>query len=204
MNKSLIELAAVGLMVLGGFFMGQHHGETKVQAKWDKEKQEYTQQVSKLQTQLANAQADHELKTQKVNDELQQAETKHQSDLADLRHDYDVRLRDSQNRAAIYQRQAQGGSLECNDLASYTAKLDRSLEEGRSLVRELGATLRLRDEQLVQVGNQLRADRSLFTEYDNGPNPSPERDSDSEAHKLGEGTGDSGSEIRSRPSQAEP
>ncbi|UWJ04310.1 putative Rz/Rzl spanin protein [Escherichia phage vB_EcoS_Uz-1] len=71
-------------------------------------------------------------------------------------------MQQSERRASVYKRQAEAGTLECRSLASHAARLDNSLEEGRRLVEELRATVRLRDNQLIELGKQIQADRKLF------------------------------------------
>lgn len=143
---------------------GQAHGEAVVQKKWDADKRARDAATQKLKDEYAQKEQDHAHDSQKAADALDTATKQYAGDVFTLRADFASRLHDSTTRAGIYQRQAQGGVAECASLASHTAELDRSLEEGRSLVRELRDTLELRDQQLVQVGNQLLADRKLFSD----------------------------------------
>ena len=50
---------------------------------------------------------------------------------------------------------SEAGRCTSDDLSAYTAKLDRSLTEGRELVRELRELIKLRDQQLNQLGKEL-------------------------------------------------
>lgn len=141
---------------------GSDHGKAEIQSKWDADKKARDEATDKLQSDYAQKEKEHAHESQKAADALQSASEAHATELAAVRSDYAHSLQLSTDRAAIYQRQAQGGAVECAGLASHTAELDRSLEQGRSLVRELRDTVELRDQQLVQVGKVLTADQALL------------------------------------------
>jgi hypothetical protein len=144
------------------------HGKSEIQSEWDAQKQAQTKAVDTLKAQYAQKELSHAQESQRAADALSSASEAHAKELDAVRSDYARSLQRSETRAAIYQRQATGGAAECRGLASHTAELDRSLEAGRSLVGELRATLELRDRQLVQVGQQLMADRKLFADSAEG------------------------------------
>lgn len=159
------------LVVLTGagwkcYSSGLDHGKAEIQAKWDVDTKARDAATATLVAQYHQKEDEHAQDSQKAALALQAANDKNATDLATMRSNYTRQLQLSTSRAAIYQREAQGGSVECAGLASHTAELDRSLEEGRSLVLELRDTLELRDEQLVQVGDQLLADRKLYSDTD--------------------------------------
>lgn len=139
-------------------------GKAEIQLAWDIEKKQYAKKIGDLQAKLVVKEETHRKETMRIANELSESKRAYEVHLAVANAEYERRLRLSETRASVYQRKAQGGSAERADLASHTAKLDASLEEGRSLVQELGTTLRLRDEQLTAVGQQLLNDRKLFDE----------------------------------------
>lgn len=160
---------ALPLAVLGGagwwcYSSGLDTGKTEIQAKWDADKAKRDQAEAALKARYADEEKKHAQESATAAAALDAASAAHAKELDALRDDYARSVQRSDARAAIYQRQAQAGAVECGDLASHTAELDRSLEAGRSLVGELRATLELRDQQLVQVGQQLTADRKLLEE----------------------------------------
>ena len=162
-----IVMAIIAAAIASFFYwiwsMGNTHGKEAVQSQWNQEKLARAT-ATQLQEDLnAALEAANRLTTEKVNNDLAEAKATHAVALANIKHDYADRLRTSEQRAAIYKREAESGSSQCRDLASHTAELDRSLEEGRSLVRELRETLRLRDDSLTAVGVKLLADRKLLT-----------------------------------------
>ena len=197
--KVLAAIAVVSIVWGLGFLSGSNHGKSVVQSLWDKEKIQTSAKIADLKEQLALKEETHRAETRKVEAALQKARNEHTSSLAAIQREYNARLQQSEARSTVYQRQAEGGSDSCRDLASHTAELDRSLEEGRNVVRELGETLRLRDSQLQAVGNQLINDRNLFTDKqdDRQDDSCTECSSPGKADGLGEGAEPAGSEVRS-------
>ena len=137
-------------------------GQRDIQEQWDAEKVTYKKAIDTLRDQYATLEAKARIDNQRNSDELAEKEKSHAVALVELRREYDGRLLQSNKRASYYQRLAKGGAVEQANLASYAARLDRSLEEGRRMVAELSATLRQRDDQLRAVSKQLENDRSLF------------------------------------------
>ena len=169
--KILPYLLLAGLLVYAGhktytsiYNAGVVDGKAQVQREWDIESAAYVQSIS---DQKAKYEVKEELsreENKRITRELNEANKTHAVAVAELTAAYEHRLQLSAQRASVYQRQAQGGPAECRSLAEHTSRLDSSLEEGRSLVRELRETLGLRDKQLTAVGNQLLTDRKLFTD----------------------------------------
>ena len=147
--------------------LGVNQGKEVVQARWDQEKAQTQQAIQKVKNDTLQAEADHRVAMAKVTLELDRAKQNHLAELAAVESRYAARLRSSEARAGIYQRQAQAGPAQCRDLASHAARLDASLEEGRSLVWELRTTLGLRDQQIRLLGTQLLNDRQLLSDDGN-------------------------------------
>lgn len=158
----VITLAVVGGALGGTYFLGKSHGEAAVTVKWDKEKRERdAASLSLVQKNKALEEENRRLSV-KIEKELEQYEANYDTAIADARADFGKRLQLAENRAGIYRKQAESGAAECSRLASHAAELDRSLEEGRGLVQELRETIRLRDSQLMLLGEQILADRALL------------------------------------------
>lgn len=166
MNAKLIAgivVAALAAFIVYSIFnVGVAIGSARVQASWNAQKEADQQRIDDLKEEIKQQEAIHQTDTTRISDELTEAKQKYTEDLADLRSEYEQRLRSSGNRADHYQRQARGSAVERDNLASHAARLDQALEEGRHLVRELGETIRLRDQQLISLGQQIMADRNLF------------------------------------------
>lgn len=143
-----------------------HHiydkGAASIQTKWDQDKAKKAQAIAKLQTAYDDLEYANRIEQNRINNELSKAQTDYATALGNLRLDYANRVRSSEERAKLYQRQAQSGPDQCRSLASYAGRLDSSLEEGRSLVRELWETLGLRDKQNHSLSDQIRSDRKLL------------------------------------------
>ena len=137
-------------------------GQRDIQEQWDAERATYKKAMDTLKDQYATLESKVRIDNQRNSDELAEKELSHAVILARLNSEYAGRMQLAEQRASRYQRQAKGGAVEQANLASYAARLDRSLEEGRRMVAELSATLRQRDEQLRAVSTQLKNDRSLF------------------------------------------
>ncbi len=157
-------LVALMLFLLGSWIYnsGSTHGASVVQAKWDKQKKSDADAIQALKDEYDAKEESHRNENREITHELAEAQKSHEVALAEQRAEYDRRLQLSSERAAIYQRKAEGGAVECRSLASYATQLDTTLEEGRSLVRELRQTLGLREQQLTLLGNQIKNDRALF------------------------------------------
>ena len=144
------------------FFLGSNRGANKVQAKWDKQELEDKKAYDKLKGEYDALNRQHSYEVGALTTRLETASKNHEDELTRIGSDYAGRLQQSEKRASIYKRQAEGGTLECRSLASHAARLDESLEQGRQLVEELRSTVRLRDSQLIELGNQIKADRKLL------------------------------------------
>lgn len=163
-------LALFLLLVLFGEYKlwsaGVDHGSAKVTKLWNQDKEKQAKSLQDAKDRNALLMADNRNLSEKLTHDLAEQKTAHEVELAHVKSDYDSRLLQSEKRAGVYKRMSEAGSTECGNLASHTAELDRSLEQGRSLVRELRETLRFRDEQLKTVSAKLLADRKLLTNSD--------------------------------------
>lgn len=74
--------------------------------------------------------------------ELQALKDKYETDTTNIKSDYSDRLLKSEERSNIYRQRLSNTNEQCSALAEHASKLDRSLVEGRQLVRELSANIR--------------------------------------------------------------
>lgn len=162
--KWLLILLGVLAILAVPYTVGKNGGKLEEANKSQAEKLALNEQINKLKDEVKEKESQNQIATTKVADELAASESRHAQALADLTADYTQRLLKSEDRAGIYKRQSQGSTAERNYLASHAAELDRSLEEGRSLVRELGETVRQRDSTIRLLSEQILADRRLLTE----------------------------------------
>lgn len=73
--------------------------------------------------------------------EIQTLRKEYEKKLADVQFDYADRLRESEQRSAVYRRQQATSTDECRALAEHASRLDRSLTEGRELVKRVSGNL---------------------------------------------------------------
>lgn len=154
-------------MFIGSYVITYNHGERagseSVYSLWEAENTKRDEAYQKLELELAAKQAVHTHQQKELSDELATTTAAFQATLAGYRTDFDSRLQLATTRAGIYQRQATGSALEQQRLARHAAELDRTLEEGRALVRELGATVKQRDRTIYALGQLILNDRTLLT-----------------------------------------
>lgn len=160
--KYLVLLAATALILFGAFSLGSSSGSNKVQLAWDTENQQRDKATSDLKEKNARLETENQLLTQSIATEALKNEEQFQAAIAAVHAQYADRLRLATTRAGIYRQQAEGNSIERERLASHAAELDRSLEEGRYLVRELGETVKQRDRTIELLSRQIQADRKLL------------------------------------------
>lgn len=165
MNKVLVAGAialAIGLPYYQTYRVGSLHGGQAVQEQWLEKEQARTAEVLAVKEKLNQLVLAHQLKEKEYADAIQQAEKDAQDRVAAVHSDYAKRLLLAEDRAKVYQRRANGSQAEREHLARYAAELDRTVEEGRSLVRELGETIRQREVTIRALGGIILNDRTLL------------------------------------------
>ena len=160
-------LGAVGAVLLVWFIfsVGKDFGQNRIQTKWDQAVIAKNAEIDRLKEEIRDKERTHQVESERLSNALLQSTNNHSQELAAIQRDFTQRLQQSTQRGQIYERNSQGTATERASLASHAAQLDSSLEEGRQLVKEFGATLRLREDQLRFLGQQIISDRKLF---DNG------------------------------------
>lgn len=97
-----------------------------------------------------------------LSSDLTETRLKYENSINQLKSSYADELLKSQQRAELYQRLAQSDQAKQRDLAIHTARLDRSLTEGRELVKQLTETIRTRDKQLRALGVYIQESNALY------------------------------------------
>lgn len=137
----------VCICCLGSYCYGYHSGKAKVTAEYNQEKVQYLNQISSLQLQYRAKETQYNEDLNKVKAEYAKAREDYIHTISELESSYSSRLQQSEQRTMLYQRKATD-SKGCSTLADLSGRLDRSLTEGISLVRELRDTIKLRDSQI--------------------------------------------------------
>lgn len=167
MLEKLFYAGVLAALIAGTYGMtykyGHLSGAMEVKAAWNQENKKRDDAYAELKRQNAEQLATHQQREADLAHELFENERKHEAALSSARTDYALRLQQSEGRAGVYLRQAQGSTVEQQRLARHAAELDRSLEEGRALVRELGETLGQRDRTIKALGGIILNDRTLLS-----------------------------------------
>lgn len=161
-NLGAVIGAILGVVLYTGvvFHYGVEHGESKTANT-------LATYVAEQQSKVADATA----KRTAVEYELKSTNDKHEQKLAEIRKEYEQnkvisdrshtnRMQQLEARERSYRLMSQATDAERRALADSAAELDRVATEGRYLVGELRRTLALRDKQLIEIGVQIRAERS--------------------------------------------
>lgn len=156
--KLLIGLVVLITGISIGFFWGNNYANTR----WENKEKERMAQIEQFQISIRNMEAEANETAAKHEKILTQKETAYTKAINDIASSYNTRLQQSAKRSGIYKQQAEGSDTDRADLASYAAKLDRSLVEGKAVAGELRETVKFRDEQLKVLGQELLNTRKLL------------------------------------------
>lgn len=164
--KALLIAVPILLLVSLIYVAGRNDGSALTQGKWDKEKRQTNEKVMDLIVKNATNEQAHRNEAARISDELESSNAKYAEDIALIRADYDKRLRESTERASVYQRLSKAGPAKQERLAGYATELDTSLAEGRQLVKEFRTSIEQRDREVKLLGAQIIADRNLIGQND--------------------------------------
>lgn len=147
----------IGVTVLGAVASFSYSlGQKDIQEEWQKETIKYQNEILKVEEIHKQALQEYINKNNNLQREIVNVKKDYEAKLRNINDEYSVRLSESEQRAKVYKRMSEQGKCQSPDLSDYTAKLDRSLTEGRQVVKLLRETLELRDNQLRQIGEQLK------------------------------------------------
>ena len=138
-----------------GFLWGYSSGVDATYTKWVEVEQGYQAQVAELQEAKKEAEHQFKIKEGELNERIKQDQIAHDAAIAAATRDFTERLRKSEGRAKTYADMSQAGSIERAALADHATRLDRSIEEGRHLVRELRETLGQREREIMTLGEYI-------------------------------------------------
>ena len=148
-------VALVLVCISATFCVGYSAGSSEVKQQWVAEQKANTAKANELKVNYEEQLNEYRQKTDSLSKEIYDTRTQYDNRIATIKSDYTNRLLNSEQRASVYKRMSEAGRCTSDDLSAYTAKLDRSLTEGRELVRELRELIKLRDQQLNQLGKEL-------------------------------------------------
>lgn len=105
-------------------------------------------------------------KTQDLVQQISESQESFTKQLNAIEQSYSNKLLESERRANLYKQMSSSSNNSSISLADYTARLDRTIVQGRQLVKELRATIELRDQQLKQCGEQLKLMEKAYARAD--------------------------------------
>lgn len=105
-------------------------------------------------------------KTQSLVQQISESQESFTEQLNAIEQSYSNKLLESERRANLYKQMSSSSNNSSISLADYTARLDRTIVQGRQLVKELRATIELRDRQLKQCGEQLKLMEKAYARAD--------------------------------------
>lgn len=138
MKSKIIGVVASFIGVLfSGFLIGSDYQRTKNL----KETAANQAAVAKKLEENRVATQKHVSSQQELLLQIQTLRKDYEKKLASIQFDYADRLRESEQRSALYRQQQAASSNECRALAEHASRLDRSLTEGRELVTRVTGNL---------------------------------------------------------------
>lgn len=147
----------IGVTVLGAVASFSYSlGQKDIREEWQKETIKYQNEMLKVEEIHKQALQEYIDKNNNLQREIVDVKKDYEAKLHNINDEYSVRLSESEQRAKVYKRMSEQGKCQSPDLSDYTTKLDRSLTEGRQVVKLLRETIELRDNQLRQIGEQLK------------------------------------------------
>ena len=149
----ILLLYGIGVSI---YSTGKQAGIDEASKEWTQEKLAYQDEILRIKTLNAGLEQDFENRETEVNKELRNVKASYERTLASNASEHAARLRNHQERADLYERKAQGSEVERRGFASHAAELDRSLEEGRRVVKDLRTTVEQRDTELILLGTHLK------------------------------------------------
>lgn len=123
---------------------------------------QYQEKLLKLQLESKDKERAYNENMQALSIDLTETRLRYENSINQLKSSYTDELLKSEQRAELYKRLSQSDQAKQRDLAIHTARLDRSLTEGRELVKQLTETIRVRDNQLRALGVYIQESSNLY------------------------------------------
>ena len=124
---------------------------------------------SKYREELLKQQVENQQKEQAFNEtinnltvNLTETRVRYENTVNKLKSTHANELLKSEQRAELYKRYSEADKAKQRALAEHTARLDRSLTEGRELVKQLTETIRTRNAQLRALGVYFQENAMLY------------------------------------------
>ena len=139
-------------------------GHNSASRKYIKENNEYQQKISEKKEELRILRENHINSQNEFTQELQEMKHEYENYISTLVNSFDDRMRESEERGRMYRERFTASSTQCGILAEHASRLDRSLTEGRELVRRLREDLEQFRMMCTQGFDYLIQDRNFLND----------------------------------------
>ena len=156
------DVIPVLIFIVFTFLSGYKIGSDMNQRTHEKQQAKLNIQIEDLREEYRKKREEHQKTQSELLSEMEKLQNEHKTVVSSLRLTFDDRLLESEKRSSIYRARAEHAGTECRSLAEHTSRLDRSLTEGRELVKEFREDLkqcRLMSEHLIDL---IENDRNHF------------------------------------------
>lgn len=130
------------VIIIGSFTVGYYSGKAIEMNKNLITMVENREEIERIMEENRVATQNHVLLQQDLVLKLQTQRKEYEKKLADTQFDYSDRLRESEKRSDLYRQQQAASPSDCRALSEHASRLDRSLTEGRELVKRVTGNLR--------------------------------------------------------------
>ena len=160
MNKYIYNSILMLLFTGLGYLLGS----TIVNNKYISIENEWKEEAARIKEEYVTLTNIHVGDQLLLQNELLEQTREYEKDINNIRSDHAGRMLNSEKRNSILRERAETSNPECRPITLHATRLDRSLEEGRGLVREFSRTLRQRELEINKVSNLLIRDRDHLNE----------------------------------------
>lgn len=152
------------LVLVLGIYVGYSYGTYKSENFYLTQEKEWDKKIKDKNDELIAKVKKHNADQLILRDQIDELRAKHEKVVSDINNDHALRMQQSEERSKIYRIRAAASTSDCKQLAEHTARLDSSLEEGRSLVKEFRATVKQLEQDNLLVIKYLLNDREHFND----------------------------------------
>lgn len=145
--------------------MGYVAGKTLESNKYLTEKSGYLEAIAEKRQELKKLRDTHQEQQQDLLDQIEESKREYSNTVAVISSEFNDRMLESEKRSNLYRERLSTSSLECRQAAEQLSRLDRSLTEGRELVRELAEDLKQYKLASKQIMEYLANDRNFLNEH---------------------------------------
>lgn len=149
----LLAIALWFSYLLGGYFERQSHFKVLVQKE---------REINNFKDQIRKKEKEHREREADIIDQFREFKKEYENNINNINDEYNSRLLEESNRASYYKRQYESSNCNNPELIDRTIQLDKSLNQGVSLVKELRETIILKDRTIDSLIKVIDNDRNTI------------------------------------------